>query len=64
MYDHFHLGVMYYQSGQYEKAIVNLNKQLTQYDLAEVQYYLALTYKKIGNTQAYLRSQTTFNKNV
>lgn len=62
LYDYFHLGVMYFQIGQYEKAIVNLNKQLKQYDLAEVQYYLAKSYKKIGNTEAYLQAKQSSEK--
>ena len=45
LYDYLHLGVMYYQVGQYEKAMEALNKQLVQYDFAEVQYYFALCYK-------------------
>ncbi len=57
LYDYFHLGVMYFETGEYEKAITTLNNQLVQYDFAEVQYYLALAYKKAGNTGAYLQAK-------
>lgn len=57
LYDYLHLGVMYYETGNYEKCIIILNKQLAQYDFAEVQYYLASSYKKIGNTEAYLQAK-------
>lgn len=57
LYDYLHLGVMYHQVGQYAKAITALNQQLAQYEFAEVQYYLALSYKKMGNTAAYLQAK-------
>lgn len=52
-FDYLHLGVMYGQSGDYEKAIVALKKQQASHDFAEVQYYLALYYKKMNNIAAY-----------
>lgn len=62
LYDYLHLGVMYYQIGNNDKAIEALNKQLAQYNFAEVQYYLALSYKKLGNEEAYLRAKQSCAK--
>ena len=56
LYDYLHLGVMYYQVGNFEKAIDVLNKQLSLNDFAEVPYYLALCYAKTGNTSACLQA--------
>lgn len=47
-YDHLHLGVLYLEQGNYEKAIENLQKQELENDLAENRFYLALAYKEIG----------------
>lgn len=52
-YDQFHLGVMYLQKQQYDKAIEILNKQVGTYDFAEARYYLAICYKETGKTAAY-----------
>lgn len=57
LYDYLHLGVMYYQVEDYEKAIDALNKQQTRNNLAEVSYYLALCHKRLGNTAAYLQAK-------
>lgn len=57
LYDYLHLGVMYHQLGHYEKAIAALSKQLDQYELAEVYYYLALSYKSLGHTESYLQAK-------
>jgi tetratricopeptide (TPR) repeat protein len=59
VYDNFHLGVMYFDTEEYEKAIATLNNQMAQYNFAEVHYYLARSYKKIGNTDAYAHSKKT-----
>ncbi len=56
-FDRFHLGVMYYQNKQYEKAVEILNKQLLEFDFAEARYYLSLSYKMTGNSEAYKRSK-------
>ena len=50
---------MYGQSGDYEKAIVALKKQQASHDFAEVQYYLALYYKKMNNIAAYHTAKQT-----
>jgi len=49
VFDHLHLGVLYLETGIYDKAITQLNLQSTQNDLAENQYYLALCHQKMGN---------------
>ena len=50
VFDHLHLGVMYLEKGDYNKAIDQFNLQNTQSSLAESHYYLALCYLKMGNT--------------
>lgn len=49
VFDHLHLGVMYLETSNYDKAITHLNLQSKQNDLAENQYYLALCHQKMGN---------------
>jgi tetratricopeptide (TPR) repeat protein len=49
VFDHLHLGVMYLQTDAYDKAITQFNLQVTESDLAENQYYLALCHQKMGN---------------
>ena len=53
VFDHLHLGVMYLETGTYDKAITQLNLQSKQNDLAENQYYLALCHQKMGNTDMF-----------
>ena len=53
VFDHLHLGVMYLETGTYDKAITQLNLQTTQNDLAENQYYLALCHQKMGITDLF-----------
>ncbi len=57
LYDYLHLGIMYYQVGDFEKGIDALNKQRIQNDFAEVSYYLAMCYKRLGKTEAYLQAK-------
>jgi len=47
MYDYLHLGVLYLETGQIHKAITNFKKQLSEYDMSEVHYYMALALKQI-----------------
>jgi len=49
VFDHLHLGVMYLETGAYDKAITQLNLQSIVNNLAENQYYLGLCHKKMGN---------------
>ncbi|TAF33012.1 MAG: hypothetical protein EAZ57_07125 [Cytophagales bacterium] len=52
LYDYLHLGVMYLETGQLEKAIHSLTLQ-QKVDLAENRFYLARAYRLMGNAAAY-----------
>lgn len=53
-YDYYHLGVLEYQTGQYEKAIAYLDQQIEMNDyLAETYYFKALAYKKLNQLDLY-----------
>jgi len=45
LYDYLHLGVLYLELGDYDKAIQNLKLQQSSNELAENHYYIALAYK-------------------
>jgi tetratricopeptide (TPR) repeat protein len=45
--DYLHLGVLYLETEKFEKAVETFKKQSENNELAENQYYLALTYLKI-----------------
>ena len=51
--DYLHLGVLYLETEKFEKAIELFKKQSENNELAENQYYLALTYKKLDNLNEY-----------
>lgn len=51
-YDYLHLGVLYFETGRLEKAIETFKNQSDHNELAENQYYLALTYEKQGQPVA------------
>lgn len=59
LFDYFHLGVLYLETNQFEKAISTFKKQLIENDLAEVHYYLALTYKKLNDISKYKEELVT-----
>lgn len=50
LYDYLHLGVLYLEKGEINKAIDALKKQNARNHIAEGEYYLALAYKSIGET--------------
>ncbi|MEN2281148.1 hypothetical protein AAGF08_03350 [Algoriphagus sp. SE2] len=52
-YDYLHLGVLYLETENYEKAVEIFIKQSEINELAENQYYLAMTYLKIDNPVGY-----------
>ncbi len=52
-YDYLHLGVLYLETQQFEKAINTFKKQSKENELAENQYYLALSHFKLGNVKEY-----------
>ncbi len=53
VYDHLHLGVLYHETQQYDKAVEALKQQEQTNDLAENRYYLALVYKALGDEVEY-----------
>jgi hypothetical protein len=50
-YDYLHLGVLYLHKGAYEKALWAFQSQSKESELSENQYYLALTYKALQQTE-------------
>ena len=58
-YDYIHLGVLYLETGEFEKAIEQFEKQSPYNELAENQYYLALSQKKLGKK---VESKTSLEK--
>ncbi|EPR69782.1 protein containing tetratricopeptide [Winogradskyella psychrotolerans RS-3] len=52
-YDYLHLGVLYLEQNEFEKAIEAFNKQTEDNELAENQFYLALTYKVLQKPADY-----------
>jgi tetratricopeptide (TPR) repeat protein len=50
IFDYLHLGVLYLEASQYAKAIDALKRQEAMNNLAECQYYLALTYQLSGSS--------------
>lgn len=51
VYAHLHLGVLYLETGNYEKAIELLNIQEKENNLAENQYYAAMAKKELGRLE-------------
>ncbi|MFK7954257.1 MAG: tetratricopeptide repeat protein [Ekhidna sp.] len=49
-FEYLHLGVMYLEQKNFDKAQICFNKQLKVVDLAETNYYLAKTIKELGNS--------------
>jgi tetratricopeptide (TPR) repeat protein len=53
IYDYLHLGVLYLESGQFQKAINTLVLQEKINDIAENRFYIALAYKGLGQKEKY-----------
>ena len=53
-YDYLHLGVLYFEMEDYNKALSAFQKQSSITPLAENQYYLALVYRSLGRSEEYL----------
>lgn len=53
VYDYLHLGVLYLEKQQFDRAITALQQQAKQNDLAENRYYIALAYKAKGDLETY-----------
>lgn len=51
IYDYLHLGVLYLESGNYQKALEAFRRQESVNDIAENRYYSALAYKARGNKE-------------
>lgn len=52
-YDYLHLGVLYLETEKFEKAVETFKKQSENIELAENQYYLAMTYLKLDKPTKY-----------
>ena len=52
-YDYLHLGVLYLETEKLEKAVETFKKQSENNQLAENQYYLAMTYLKLDKPTEY-----------
>jgi tetratricopeptide (TPR) repeat protein len=55
-YDYLHLGVLYLEKKEFHKALKAFKNQSKVNEIAENQYYAALTYKKLNKTNKYLTS--------
>lgn len=53
LYDYLHLGVLYLENNDYDNAINAFKKQSNINELAECQYYKALTYRKLNKQEEY-----------
>lgn len=52
-YDYFHLGVLYLETNDPEKALAEFENQTEHNEIAENQYYSALAYKALQNPDEY-----------
>lgn len=53
-YDYLHLGVLYLETNQFQKAINTFLKQSKNNELTENQYYLAIAYYKLNEKDKYI----------
>ena len=53
LYDYLHLGKLYLEVGQFDKALAAFQKQDREYALAENEFYWALSYKELQDTTNY-----------
>lgn len=58
VFDYLHLGVMYMEKGEYDKAISQFKLQIAEDELAENHYYLALCYQKMKNNNLFIEHIT------
>ncbi len=57
LYDYYHLGVMEYEQGNYEKAIQSLQSQIAVNDyMGETYYFLAMIYREQGQEEVALQN--------
>ena len=56
LYDFYHLGVLEYEDGNYQKAVEYLKNQIEVNDyMGETYYFLALAYKNLGQIEEYIQ---------
>ena len=48
LYIHYHLRILYYEKGMFERSISTFEQQTVEYNFAENEYYKSLLYKKLG----------------
>lgn len=53
LFNFYHLGVLYFEKGNYKKALKYFQKQEVENNLAENQYYISLCYKALKDFDAY-----------
>lgn len=56
LYDHYHLGILYFEKQQYKKALDCFQKQKKENDVGDNEYYLGLTYRKLNERKKYALS--------
>lgn len=56
LFNFYHLGVLYFEKGDYKKALENFKNQEKNNDLAENQYYTSLCYKKLNDNKKYQKA--------
>jgi tetratricopeptide (TPR) repeat protein len=57
LYDYYHLGVLEYQAGEYQKAIDYLDQQIVVNDyLGETYYFKAMAYKQLNQLTLYVQN--------
>lgn len=56
LFNFYHLGVLYFEKGNYKKALKNFKHQEKTNNLAENKYYISLCYKKMNDVVKYKKS--------
>jgi tetratricopeptide (TPR) repeat protein len=56
LYGYYHLGVMYFEENRYLDAIKTFLKQSASYDFADLNYFIGLSYKNIGEDDKYKKA--------
>lgn len=56
LYNYYHLGVLYFEKGNYKKALSNFEKQKENNTLADNSYYKARCYKNLNDVVRYKKS--------
>lgn len=51
LYIQYHLGVLYYEEGEFEKALIAFDLQTQENAFAENEYYKSLVYKELNQTE-------------